>query len=174
MTWVRSPNVIKAHDKAIVYIQSWWDKCFGRALIANVTGDPYGIDLYNDTEYVHINYRTGKGKWNNGPFPYLTLRELYHKLRKFKKLKEEKGKPVYIIHVSTDYSRCVISEIDSFELNNRNHVEMPSETHKRKRVKRWVCFSPVFEEYSLPTKNFGDGSFSIQSKLKEFSQGRVS
>jgi len=153
-TWIRSLEVIKAHDKAVVYVVNWWENHKGRALVPNVTGDPYGIDLYNEIEYVHVNYRTESGIWKEGPFPYSSLRELVHKIRKYKKLKKDTGKPVYITHTSTDYSTIIISEVDSFNIENIKRVPMPSETSPIEYVPRFVCHSEEFEEYSLPIKKF--------------------
>ena len=156
MPWVRGKEVIKAHDRAMTYIQNWWEQNKGRALIANVTGDQYGIDFYNDIEYIHINWRTEKGIWNKGSFPYSSLRELKHKIIKYQKLRENTKKDVYVIHVSTDYSRFIISTVDSFDPINSKLVSMPSETNEKGHVKSWVCFSSEFEEYALPPKNFGN------------------
>ncbi len=152
--WIRDDDVIKAHDRAIPYVVAWWEQNKGRTLIPNVTGDQYGIDLYNDMELVHVNYRTKLGKWIEGSFPYPSLRELVHKIRKYKELKVKKGKPVYITHVSTDYSWIIISEVDNFDLATAEKVNMPSETATNKYVPRWVCHSEDFEEFPLPKKKF--------------------
>lgn len=152
--WVRSKDIIEAHDRAIVYVVNWWEQNKGRALVPNVTGDPYGIDLYNDTEFVHVNYRTESGIWKEGPFPYPTLRELVHKIRKYKELKKKTGKPVYITHIATDYSRIILTEVGNFDLATAEKVKMPSETAPDKYVPRWICFSKDFEESPLPEKKF--------------------
>ena len=101
-----------------------------------------------------MNYRTKSGIWQKGDFPYPSLRELVHKIRKYKELKVKKGNPVYITHVSTDYSRIIISEVDTFDLATAEKVNMPSETAPAKYVPRWVCHSKDFEEFHLPKKKF--------------------
>jgi len=155
MTFIRSKDVIKSHDRAIIYVQHWWKQNKNRVLIGNVTGNQFGIDLYNDIENVHINYRTGKGKWQKGSFPYNTLRELTHKIVKYQKLKKETNKETYIAHISTDFKRLILAKVDTFDPSKTERVQMPCDNNNREFVYRNVCYSHDFEDHELPVLEFG-------------------